>query len=656
MRLRLFWLFSHVLACGSVPPSAVPPSTVPPQTVQPAPASPPPNVLVLSGQHAFVEARWLPSGALVARTTRELWIIDPKQPERARFSRFDSDLQSLATNEHDDTVAVATVDGVVTLVRDLVVRKVIPGDAEWGRPDVQLSPDGKLLGRTAPRATGDAAQMQVLDVDSGKTLLTFDNTGTLAFDGTSKLVSNHDALFDLTGAQKYALPAADHERIFTSDWVGPRLGYQGSRALRLVDPTTGKTKSVDIACKDDENPPTQLYYAGRFLRACGNRFMMIDGATGALKRIKLPIAPGAYASQISLRGAGYVVSFPNDEEVEVDVDTGKAKKVSRTWRRVDQQPPTMRRGDLWAETALGSVTVRNVDSNALIAGWGAVLDAAVDRPFVPMPGLRLRVRGGALEVTNPTNPMLHVAPFLYRFGPELAASLPPGPPSECGAGWVPGQLPFSAVDSRPVDGRTDAICICLDVGCDVRPLEPNSQVLAASADDLLTAKSHSSDQTHLVRTGKHGTHEVDVDGYCMSAAIAADRRVFASCYPGAAKGKRGIRKGVALRLVELAAADLTVVGTREIAAEYAGQILEAVGDEIAFSGAAANPVAHLFPQGEAGCTTACSTPIATVSTWPTFAVLDRGGQVQVAGKATDAARAIVCIDGDVATPWATCHR
>lgn len=664
MQGRLVPLLFLGLACGSATPPAAPFGSLAPASTAhvAAPASPPPRAtpLVLSGEHAFVAASWLPSGQLLARTQRELWLVAPEQPERARLLRFEKPIHSFAVNTHDDLAAVGTDDGLVSLVRDHHVVRTFPGEAEWGISEVQLSPDGKLLVRSAPRGPGDAAQVQVLAIDTGKVLATMSSTGNVTFDPTSRFVSNHETIVDLNGATKWTLSAADQSRFFLSDWAGPRLAYPGQRVLLLVDPSAAKPKNVDIACKDPDTSYTELWHAGRYLRACGNRFMLVDGATGILQRIKLPTAAAAYIDRISPHENGYLV-HSDDQTVFVDGATNKASPADPTaWRRADEQDFPMRSGAHWADVRYGDLVVRKVDSDALVAGWGGFVDGASDRPMMPAYGLVHRVRGGALEVTRRSTPMVQQAePLLHRFGTALEMPAAPSPPAECQtSGYVPGQTPFGTVDLRPVTGRTDAACVCLDGACEVRPLASSMQVLSASQDDVLYLKPRSSNDSVLVRVGKDGsTTEGTIDGYCFGAALAADRRVFAACFPMPLHGKPSVRRaqGLGMELVELAAADLAVTGRRELSPELAGQIVEAVGDEISLTTPSHTAVTHLFAQGKPGCTT-CGAPTATVSTWPTFSVLERGSSVQVAGNPNDANRAIVCVDGDVVRRWSACRQ
>ena len=606
---------------------------------------------MLSGEHGFVESLWLPSGAAIARTHRELWLMTPSEPDHARRLHFDAAIQSMTLARTDDVVALAMEDGAVHLVRDLRIVHTLPGPGDAPLTHLELSPDGTLLARSFIRS-GEGAQTDLFDVATGQVTATIPDAASLSFDSTSHFVSDDLAVYDRAGKRLWK--SGELQRFFRNEWVGTRVAYWDAKVLRLIDPSTGRSKDLDIACKGAEEAQIDLVDRGRFVRACGNRFMLVDAATATLHRIKLPLAAHTPLNQIGMRPDGYVLTtYEPGEELFVDANAYVARTAKTpSWTEADALAPELQHGEYYLDLDASSVAVRRIDSDALVSGWGGSLNVLAEQRSVVHFGFSHRLRDGVLEVVARGRSSEKSPPVVHRFGPPAQAQKPPSAPPECGAGvFVKGMVLDSHVDVRRVAGRSDAVCICLPEGCSVRPYQQSWQLLAATTEDTLYVEAGST-ETHVLRVGKDGTQEARVEGHCASGAIARDRRVFLLCLDFGFKKKS--KAGIGASLTELSSS-LAKVGARTLPNGPPSEALEVVGDELAVSRIGNGvTVTHFFPVGSPGCTS-CTIPTAKLSTWSTFSVLERDGKVQVAGKLADAERAVVCLDGEHVGPWSACR-
>lgn len=641
------------MACGGTPKGTPSASPAPAPSAVTAHRTNRGTPLVLSGDHAFVGSLWLPSGLLLAWSARELWQLDPARPEEARMLQFDAPIGDVAGNQQNDVVAVAMRDGPVSLVRDVTVLHTIAAVSRGARANVRMSPNGKLLlVRPGLFQRNESEHVNLYDVDTSALVRRVSIASVPTFDATSRFLADELAIYDLTGTVLWTVPDKERGSGTSADWLGSKLAVTGPKVMRLVDPITRRASTIDVACKVVDGPVAYATLGNNYVRACGNRFMVVEGETGKLHRIKMPVAKTSLFDQITARDGGYLVqSLLGDRQaVQIDMASGTARQVEAPARRGDAAEADRRHGESWVELQSGSIGVHRVADDSLVLQWGGPMANDPQFGHLAMMKIMHRVRAGALEVVGePLAPLPGAAPFVHRFGAQAAPA--PEVPAECQELSMSLGLPYTPLDLRRVRDRNDAICVCLDKGCDVRPYDSSMALLSASPTDLLYAKEHDETSTTLARVGK-STSTVKLEGDCSSATAAPDGRVFVLCRQ--VEDPSSAREGIVRQIVELASADLAVISRRTLVSDALALTLQSVGDELALTENMSVRVAQLFPVGQPGCTT-CDKPVATVSTWPTFSLLERGGTLQIAGVAADAERAVVCVEAQRVRPWSACR-
>lgn len=368
------------------------------------------RLLLLAGEHAIRAARWT-DHHVVAHSDREVWFVDPTQPESPRVLDMPTPIEKLVTTPESAVAAVLLADArVLTYEHGVLLHETKLQDGE--RVDA-VSPDGRWM-LVSSSASSDE---RVLDTHTGAQLSSFEQDAAMSvFDPTGTFLLRSNSLVRIQDATVLkAWRAADPTTSFRQEWVRGRGVVFEDKGVRLIDPSTRVTKLVRYECKGTEAIDFVDAAHGTVLHLCGNRAMLVDPVTAAVTRVKLPTQPRVFLDGVRARADGTLLVRgreigASDSMVDLELAIDVAKKSATVLDRVDlgeanvEQQLDPRSCARWIGQTLGHGDWCQAEADGafwLTSFGGSFALAKDDREIVrigaqnPMQPGRFHLRGGS---------------------------------------------------------------------------------------------------------------------------------------------------------------------------------------------------------------------------------------------------------------------